>query len=776
MARTPIKKPVREDVRHDDLEFNPQLEPKKAKAWLNLLQESEDAFEPWNDHCDRIDKLYASLERLAQRGRSKEFQMFWANMEVIRPAIYAKPPTPVVAPKFSDRRPVYQAASEMLERCNVVAFDLAYINELMLQVRDDLALIGRGVVWCRYESGKGKGSYYDHEKVCFDFKCRRDFLHSISRSWPEVTWVAAASYLTRAEARDRFYERSGDVYQDAEYKVDKDSQEVGGADNRERAKFWEVWDKNSGRVVWVAQGCEDILDEDDPELDLAGFFPCPKPAYGTLQRYSLVPVPDVLQYRDQLEEINTLTGRIHALADVLEAKGFYPAGTPELSDAVEKAINIKTPGRVLVPISNWAAFGGTKEVIVWLPIEEIAAVIKSCLELRRQIIDDIYQIVGLSDIMRGSTDPRETYGAQNLKSQYGSTRVRDKQYELVRLARDLVCITSDIMCQKFADKTLIQMSQTQLPTKRMQEQAVAMVRRQVDAKAQQFQQMSNSPQAQQLKQSDPEQAQQLMASAQAEIQKGHDTIRKIASRPNIDQVLTFLRDNRARAFTLDIETDSTIIVDEQAEKEGRAEYMGMLSQLLPQLTQMFMADPATGEFCGQVLKFSTAPYRAGRTLDGAIDDLIELMKGKAEGPRPDDPTTATNKTALQIEQLKQQRAAQKDQADNAIKVAELKKRDEWEKLKISSSERIKVMELHSKQQDNSAKAMQANQQALHDREAHQADMLEKAADMQVNRQEAAMRQADAIAKRNDMAARQQERVQAQQFRQMQAAQRPVRPV
>jgi hypothetical protein len=303
-----------------------------------------------------------------------------------------------------------------------------------------------------------------------------------------------------------------------------------------------------------------------------------------------------------------------------------------------------------------------------------------------------------------------------------------------------------------------------------------MVQRQVDAKAQQFQQQSNSPQAQQLQQSNPEQAQQLMASAQAEIQKGHDTLRKIASRPNIDQVLTFLRDNRARAFTLDIETDSTIIVDEQAEKEGRGEFMGMLSQLLPQLTQMFMADPATGEFCGQVLKFSTAPYRAGRTLDGAIDDLIELMKGKAEGPRPDDPTTATNKTALQIEQIKQQRAAQKDQADNAIKVAELKKRDEWEKLKIMSTERIKVAELQSKQQDNGAKAMQANQQALHDREAHQASMLEKAADMEVNRQEAATRQADAIAKRNDMAARSHERMQAQQFKQQQAALRPARPI
>ena len=86
--------------------------------------------------------------------------------------------------------------------------------------------------------------------------------------------------------------------------------------------------------IWVAHGCEHILDEDDPHLELREFFPCPKPAYGTVQRGSLVPVPDVLQYRDQLEELNLLTGRIHALSDALEVKGFYPAGGGEIADAI----------------------------------------------------------------------------------------------------------------------------------------------------------------------------------------------------------------------------------------------------------------------------------------------------------------------------------------------------------------------------------------------------------------------------------------------------------
>src|SRR6187455_882629 len=148
MVDTPLNSSD-DDVRHDDLEFDPALEPKSAKAWINLLEESEAAFDDWNDHCDNIDKRYANLDRLTNKARLREFQMFWANTEVIKPSIYAKPPVPVVVPKFKDRRPVYQAASELLERCCVVSFDLARINELMLQVRDDVVLYGRGVPWCR---------------------------------------------------------------------------------------------------------------------------------------------------------------------------------------------------------------------------------------------------------------------------------------------------------------------------------------------------------------------------------------------------------------------------------------------------------------------------------------------------------------------------------------------------------------------------------------------------------------------------------------------------
>jgi len=758
-------KPNEDDIRHDDAEFNPAVEPKSSLAWINLLTESEKAFETWNDTCDRVEKQYASLEKLGKNGdgRSREYQMFWANCEVMKPSIYARSPVPVVVPKFHDQRPVYQQASELAERCTVVAFDLARINDLMTQVRNDIALIGRGVAWCRYESGRGK-SYYKHEKVCIDFKHRRDFLHSVSRTWEEVSWVAAASYLTRSEARERFYKHSGDAYQNAEYKVDKDKKEIGGADARERAQFWEIWHKGEERVLWVAKGCEEILDEDDPHLDLLHFFPCPKPAYGTVQPGSLVPVPDMAQYRDQLDEVNLLTDRIHALSDALEAKGFYPSGGAEIGEAIQAAVAHNTPGRMLIPISNWAAFGGTKDVIIWLPIEAIASTIQACVALRKEIISDIYQIMGLSDIMRGSTNPNETLGAQQLKSEYGSTRIRDKQQELVRLARDLVEITLEIITEKFDDKTIVEMSQTELPTKKMAEQEINSIYQDLEQKKQQMQMMLQAPQVQQQLQQNPQMAEQIKGPVQQVIASAQKAIKKISERPTIEQVLAFLRDSRIKNFVLDIETDSTIQITEETDKKRTTEFIGVLAQLLPQLSQMIMADAQTAEFAGELLKFATKPFRAGRSLDGAIDKLVELMKSKVDQPKPDDPTTMAAKTQLQIEQMKNETAKSKVQADAALGTQKLKQEQQQHEQKLNNDRAIKQMELDAKAGDDQAKLQVQNQKAMESREAHQAHMLEKGQDMQLNQQKADLAVQAHQHKQTDMANRASERQAMQQFK------------
>lgn len=649
-------------------ELEPEVkEPKESKGWLALIETARKAFDTWQLKCDNIDKLYANLERLASSTREREFQLFWANVQVLGPSIYSRPPVPVVVPRFKDRRPIARTSSEVLERTAIVSLEMQDINGVMVDLRNDLTTISRGQVWIRLDE-KDKKPY-----VCVDHVSRRDFLHDPARTWKEVDWVAKCSWLTKTDARKRFKKTSGDAYRDAAYTVrkkDEDGHKEG--DNRLKAPIWELWSKSSNLVVWVAEGCEKVLDEDKPHLELEGFFPCPMPTYGTLQRGSLVPVPDVLFYKDQLEEINEITGRIAALTEAVKVKGFYPAGAGNISDAIEAAVKNNQNNVTLVPIANWAAMGtgDPKDMVLWWPIEQVALVIKELIELRKQLMDDVYQITGLSDIMRGSTVASETLGAQELKSQYGSVRIRDRQGEMVRMARDITRIACEVISENYPQDLIAAMSQMELPT----DKDIAQQIDQLAAQKQQMQmgmaQAQQDPAIQQQIQANPEKAQEVMGQMQEQLQALDGQIEELGQTVTIDAVVKFLRDNRMRAFSLDIETDSTIQPDEDAAKQRATEYLTAMSSVLQQAIPAVQGLPQIAPLMSEIIQFANKQFRIGRTMETVVEEFTDQMKEMASQPRPD-PAAAEQQAAQAQAQMAEQTKQAQIQADGQTTQAQI---------------------------------------------------------------------------------------------------------
>jgi hypothetical protein len=713
----------------DDLQddqVDPSIEPKSARAWLAQIKAAEDAFDDYQNRADNIDRLYSDLIRLAANERDRQFQLFWANVQVLGPSIYARPPVPVVVPKFKDRRPLYRTASEILERSTVVGFDLTDIDGVMKLLRDDLTIQARGVAWVRYETDDGV------ESVCIEHKDRKDFLHEPARKWAEVGWVAAAAYLSKRKMKKRFSKKSGKAYQDATYTVQKDDKENGAADNRAKAKVWEIWSKDENKVVWVTEGCDALLDEGEPHLKLEGFFPCPKPAYGTLQRRSLVPVPDIVYYRDQLEEVNQLTARIHALADALKVRGFYPAGASDIGDAVEAAVKSNDDRRVLIPVSNWAAFGSTGgDPIIWLPIDQIAQVVTSLVELRKQLINDVYEIVGLSDIMRGSTEASETATAQQLKSQYGSVRIRDKQAELVRIARDLARIAAEIMAENFSKKTLLDMSQLQIPSnEEIAKQIEGIQKQAVQQFQQQLQQAKSNPQLMQQAQSNPEQAQQVIQQAQQQIQQqAQAQIEKVKETVTIEQVMDLLHDQKLRPFVLDIETDSTIQPDEDAEKQRRTEFVAAIGQFMQEFGPVIQAQPKAAPFVAELLKFAAAPYRAGRDLENAIEEFAEQISQTANQQQQPSPEAEAAKAQAEATQAQAQAKQQESQAKIAQMAAETQHATELHQANMQ----VKAVEVQGKQAEAQARLEQIANDDHRAAIKHQQDIEKGALEIQKRR-------------------------------------------
>ena len=250
--------------------------------------------------------------------------------------------------------------------------------------------------------------------------------------------------------------------------------------------------------------------------------------------------------------------------------------------------------------------------------------------------------------------------------------------------------------------------------------------------------------------------------AESQIQMLMARLEKMKTEPTIEQVLKFLRDNRARSFTLDIETDSTIQADETAEKQHRNEFMQVLGGVMQQLSAMITAEPAMATFAGEVLKFATAPYRSGRALDNAIDEMIEQLKAKGEQPRGDDPETAKGKIALQLEQMKQQTAKEKNKQDLQVKQEEMAQKDKHKTWELNNQKEIERIKLQAKAGDEQGKMAVQNQKSMQSREEHQAHMFEKQQDMALNRQKFDLAVGQAAMKSNDMAQRSSERQMAHQ--------------
>lgn len=477
----------------------------EVERWLSEIERAQntDGMKLWRDRCKKIrDKYRYEASRSA---KVRKYQMLWSNMETMKPAVMSKPPKGAVQQRWKDRDPVANKATEMLERSINFTLEANDFMSRFQQVRDDFLLYARGVARIEYdpvfdtvsqEAGQPDDAAIDpeaevaeqeqeayaspqtilkFENCLLKYVHREDFVHSISRTWDEVEWEAFRGYLGRKQLVRRFGEDLGnaiplDASPNQQLRSDDNGVDIAEA----KATIWEIWDKANNRVLWIAKGHDKVLEEGEPYLKLDGFFPNPRPAYGTLTNDTLEPVPDYVFYKDQADEIDTLTARIASLSEQLKLVGFYPAGPKgEGFPEVERAVSPGFENR-LIAVKAWAAFtdgGKSTAPIVYLPVDQVGAILKGCVELRKQLIEDIYQIYGLSDIMRGDGDASETATAQSIKAQYGSVRIRERQGEMARFSRDICRLVGEVISTCFSPETLMTMSNIKLPTQEEIDQA-----------------------------------------------------------------------------------------------------------------------------------------------------------------------------------------------------------------------------------------------------------------------------------------------------------------
>lgn len=424
---------------------------------INLATKRE---ERWRKSAKDVLKRYRGdfgTEALEKLSRGPKFNILYSNTEVLRPALYSRTPTPDIRPRWNDTPiPAVKGAARVLERGTLYTMDVYDFDGMMSNLIVDYVLPGRAVARVRYEP-QGKGPL-DYPKVCYETVNWEDFRHGAGRTWDEVTWVAFKHLKTRDEAKELWGPKAKGL------KLDHSPDDIDGRDEMmdplKRVTVWEVWNKNKREIAFLAidGGNDVVLDRvtDDP-LRLDQFFPVPRPLLSIESTHTLEPEPEFYQYKSLADELEEITARIQALVKAIKARGGYNGilGT-DLSQILGAAEND------LVPLENATALASTGSKLsdsIWMwPIETLVNVVENLYKRRADVIQSIYEVTGISDVLRGSTDPNETATAQNIKAQFGSQRLNRRQREVQRFVRDLLRLGCEIMGAQFEPQALTAMT------------------------------------------------------------------------------------------------------------------------------------------------------------------------------------------------------------------------------------------------------------------------------------------------------------------------------
>lgn len=586
-----------------------------VRLWLSAIEIATNEERDWRKDAQNAFDLYRqSTDKNSTQNSApqKKFNILHANVETLCPALYNSTPIPDVRRRFNDPDPISKTVADIQERCLSYSIDGYDFDHIMKLAVSDSEIGGRAISRVRYWPDVGKGGTLDNQRVTCEHVEWKHFRRGPGHLWDDVPWIAFELFLTREELEKLSPKFGSQVNLDVSVnRPDDKTEDRNLPEIFKRARVWEIWDKDSRKVIFIAESFKEqpIREESDP-LELDGFFPIPRPLYAITTSNSLVPIVPYEIYKAQAEELERVSERIMTLTEAVKAKSLYDARITEM-ERMEKADDADN-----IAIENVAIFAdGSKlaDHIMYYPIEVIVGALEKLYIARDQIKSTIYEITGIADILRGDTDPNETLGAQQLKAQWGSLRIQNKQQEIQRYARDIFRIKAELFASKFEPQFLEMMTGIKLMP---------------------------SPQ-------DPPEAQQMA-----------------------QQAIQMLRSDTLRGFRVDVESDSTIRADMTRNQQNMSLFLQGTAQFAQAMGPIVMTFKEMTPAVIDVYSAFARNFKLGKQAEDALDKVGQLSQQMAQQPEKPDPQQQIEQQKMQMEQAKLQAEQQAKQAEMQMKMQE----------------------------------------------------------------------------------------------------------
>lgn len=634
-----------------------------VKTWLAEIDDAMKREKRYRELGQKCVDLYE-----AKKPDDTPFAILYSNVETLAPAVYNARPVPMVSRRYKDADPIGKAVAEVSTRTlkflvDTECQDYDSFDDLMQPAVLDGLITNRGVTRFRYvasEENTAESVY--GEAVRWD-----KFFHGYARTWKKVPWIGFEWDMSKDELKKNFAGAKLDLKlmetsQDEENKAESKDELTGVR----TYKVYEIWDKASKKVMFFSPTSKDtpLRMIDDP-LGLSSFFPVPRPLNFMRKVTTLVPTPLYEQYRQQAQELNDITRRLKAIIKAIRYRGAYN-GTIEGIDKI-----LQADDNQLLPIENLQSMGdnATIDKMIWtVPVQELAETARSLYQQRESVKQVIYEITGISDILRGASVASETATAQNIKNQWGTLRLKKMQKEVQRYCREALAIMLEIAAARFEITTLKQM--TGLPfllesEKQQVQQKMQMEQAQAQAMGQQPPPPPTPP--------SPELIQMLEA-------------------PSWEQIVQVLQNDVAFHYKTDIETNSTIDAEAAQDKQDISDLLNALSQFLNGIAPLVEQGILPIEIAKSMMLVISRRFNFGSQLEDALNQI--------KPPEPKADPAAEAKGAAEQAKAKSE-AAKAEQEMSKMQLEGQLEQQEFENKKtlMGLEMQVKQAELEIKQEE-----------------------------------------------------------------------------
>lgn len=637
-------------------EADAKAAPLKSFKWMNEIESANKNKEKWVERAQDIVKRY-----LDRRDRTEEqenrLNLFTTNTNILMSTLYARIPKPLVTREFEDQDDdIARVASMIIERCLKVRQGDDFDCAIRYVVQDRL-VPGLGVCWARYEPTYEtqmtepviglNGEVIEEpeevevlvsEKIHTDYVFWEDIIWCPARVWEDISWIGRRVRMSKEDAKKRFGEVIAERlnYEEMEKATDANGEKPHS--KKKLATIYEIWDKLTKKVYWISKGVDYILDVKDDFLGLKDFFPCPRFLTAMMSTSNYMPRPDYLMAQDQYRELDEVNNRIVRLEQAIRAVGVYDGNNTELERIfTEGADNKLYPTR---SFRDFAEKGGFKGVIDWFPIEQFVNAIDKLRQIRQDLTMQIYEITGISDIMRGSSKASETLGAQQLKAQYASVKLQHLQMEVASFVQGALAIKSEIIQNLFDPESIKALANTQFLSQ--EDQAL------------------------------------------------------------VDQAIELIKSGRME-YRIEVHADSMAVPEFNAERDGRMAFLRSIAEMMTAAAPILERDPSAGVAMLKVVQWGAASFRTGREIEGVLDQAIRSIQKKMSEPKPPPPPDP-KMVELQMKQKMDEQTLAMKQQEFQMKQAQAQVEQQMKQQEMMFEQRLEEMRMQHEQQANLIKA------------------------------------------------------------------------